>query len=295
MNKNVLIVLVGGFLVAILVAMLVQASLGGKKQVDTGPQTYVLVAAKDLALGAELKEGDLKWQAWPGVAFDGAILRKANETATEALKGRLVARVSVGQPVLQSYIFKEGKGNLVAATLGKGMRAMAIPVKADTMAGGFISPGDFVDVILSYNISLDGEQGQAAQSVVNKAASETILRNIRVLAVDQDAARSEDKAKIARTVTLEVPPAGVEKLALASTMGDLTLSLRGLGDDAVTPENTTTTDLQVGKIMSDIVRESNGPANSVRIYNGVDVQDVRTRNAGMPAIQNNNAVEGEQR
>lgn len=279
MNKNVLIVLVGGFVVAILVAVLVQASLGGKKQDDTGPKTLVLVAAKDLPLGKELAEGDLKWQTWPGQqAFNGAIVRKGDEPASEALKGRLVARVSGGQPVLQSYIFKEGKGNLVAASLGEGMRAMAIPVKADTMAGGFISPGDHVDVILSYNVMSSASNDPSVQTLVHKAASETILRNIRVLAVDQDAAREEDKAKIARTVTLEVEPSGAEKLALASSMGDLTLSLRGIGDNAVTKENTTTTDMQVGKVMQEVVRIQGGPAGAVRVYNGVNVQDIRTRN-----------------
>lgn len=294
MNKNVLIVLAGGFVVAILVAVLVQATLGGKKQ-DTGPKTQVLVAAKDLTLGAELGEGDLKWQTWPGNAFQGAIVKKGDEKASDALKGRLVARVSSGQPVLSSYIFKEGKGNLVAATLGKGMRAMAIPVKADTMAGGFISPGDFVDVILSYNVMSDTSENPSVQALVYKAASETILRNIRVLAVDQDAARAEDKAKIARTVTLEVEPAGVEKLALASAMGDLTLSLRGIGDDATTKENTTTTDMQVGKVMQEIVKmqgEGNGPSGTVRVYNGVNVQDVRTRNAPGRAAPAQNTGEG---
>lgn len=291
MNKNVLIVLAGGFVVAILVAVLVQASLGGKKVDDGAPKIQVLVAAKDLAIGSELGEGDLKWQTWPGEkAFAGAIVRKKDEKAAEALKGRLIQRVSAGQPLLSSYIFKEGKANLVAATLGKGMRAVAIPVKADTMAGGFVSPGDFVDVILSYQITTNSRENPTVQALVNKAASETILQNIKVLAVDQEAAREEDKAKIARTVTLEVTASGAEKLALATNMGDLTLALRGIGDNTSTSENTTTTDVQVGKIMQDVARlqgSGEGPGGSVRVYNGATVQDVRTRNAGELIIINN--------
>ncbi len=296
MNKNVLIVLAGGFVVAILVAVLVQASLGGKKQVaDEGPKTQVLVAARDLAIGTELGENDLKWQTWPGQAFTGAIVRKEQEKPSDALKGRIVQRVSSGQPVLSSYIFKEGKGNLVAATLGKGMRAMAIPVKAETMAGGFVSPGDFVDIILTYSVSTDTRENPSVQSLVNKAASETILQNVKVLAVDQEASREEDKAKIARTVTVEVTAAGSERLALGANMGDLTLVLRGIGDDTVTDANTTTTDVQVGRVMRDVARLQGGDeGGKIRLYNGAAMQEVRTRNSGLLDTQTHNggSVEG---
>jgi pilus assembly protein CpaB len=292
MNKNVLIVLIGGFVVAILVAVLVQASLGGKKD-DTGPKTMVLVAAKDLTVGAELAPGDLKWQSWPGDAFAGAIIRKKEaEKPEEALKGRLVQRISAGQPVLATYVFKEGRGNMVAATLGKGMRAVAIPVKADTMVGGFISPGDFVDVILTYNVEVEARGNTDVQALVSKAASETILQNIKVLAVDQEASREEDKAKIARTVTLEVTTEGSQKLSLAATMGDITLTLRGIGDESVTEQNTATTDVQVGRIQQDVTRmQGGGSGGNVRIYNGETIQDVRPRGAVVdPAGSNSPAM-----
>ncbi len=286
MNKNVLIVLIGGFVVAILVAVLVQASLGGKKSADTGPKTQVLVAAKDLSIGKELGEGDLKWQTWPGEkAFAGAIVRKDEQKANEALTGRLMQRVSAGQPVLKSFIFKEGKGNLVAATLGRGMRAVAIPVKADTMAGGFVSPGDTVDVILSYNVSTNSRENPDIAALVSKAASETILENIKVLAVDQEASREEEKAKIARTVTLEVTPQGAEKLALASNMGDMTLALRGIGDDAKNTGANATTDVEVGKIMQDVARmqgAGEGAGGTVRIYEGPSMREVRARGGAVP-------------
>jgi pilus assembly protein CpaB len=282
MNKNVLIVLIGGFVVAILVAVLVQASLGGKKD-DGGAKTMVLVAAKDLMIGTELAPGDLKWQSWPGNAFAGAIIRKKEgEKPEEALKGRMVQRVSEGQPVLSTYTFKEGRGNLVAATLGKDMRAMAIPVKANTMVGGFISPGDYVDVVLTYKVKVNS-RNREAQSLVSRLTSETILQNLKVLAVDQDASREEDEAKVARTVTLEVSPEGSQKLSLAAKMGDITLALRGIGDETVAAE-TTTTDVQLGDTLKKVARmEDTGgdikKRGSVRIYNGVSVKDVNPRSA----------------
>ena len=286
MNKNVLIVLIGGFVVAILVAVLVQASLGGKKTADTTEKTHVLVAAKDLPIGAELAPGDLKWQAWPGSAFSGAIVRKkAEESADDALKGRMVQRVSAGQPVLATYIFKEGRGNLVAATLGKDMRAMAIPVKANTMVGGFISPGDYVDVVLTYKVKVSA-RNEEVKSYVSRITSETILQNIKVVAVDQEASREEDTAKVARTVTLEVTPEGSQKLSLASKMGDITLALRGIGDENM-PTNTTTTDVQLGQTLQDVARlegsGTSGRRGNVRIYNGVSVRDVNPRSSASSA------------
>ncbi len=296
MNKNVLIVLAGGFVVAILVAVLVQASLGGKKE-DTAPKTQILVAAKDLPVGTELSAGDLKWQVWPSGTFTGAIIRKEEtEKAEDALKGRLVQRVSAGQPVLMSYTFKEGKGNVVAAMLDKGMRAVAIPVKAEAMAGGFVSPGDYVDVILTYQVTVDREQKSAeTDSFVRSHASETILKNVKVLAVDQEAARAEDKAKIARTVTLAVDTKGAEKVALASEMGELTLSLRGIGDEEDKNTAALTTDVEVSRTMQNIMRITGGGTSGgpVRIYNGNAVQEVRPH-GGAIGFTEPDATSGEQ-
>jgi pilus assembly protein CpaB len=287
MNKNVLIVLAGGFVVAILVAVLVQASLGGKKVEDKGPKTQVLVAAKDLAIGTEISAGDLKWQTWPGEkAFNGAIVRKNDENADDALKGRLVQRVASGQPVLSSYMFKEGKGNLVAATLGRGMRAMSIAVKPQTMAGGFVSPGDFVDVILIHSIPTNTRSTPDVASIVSSHASETILQNVKVVAVDQESSRDEDQAKVAKTVTLEVTTEGAEKLALGSKMGELTLSLRGIGDSDVFPSTPATTDVEMSGVMRDVadVQNTKKKGSEIRVYNGTQIYNVTPRN-GLKAMQ----------
>jgi len=289
MNKNVLIVLAGGFVVAILVAVLVQASLGGKKTDDTGPKTQVLVAAKNLTLGKDLAEGDLKWQTWPGSAFEGAIVRKGEQKPEEVLKGRMIQRVSAGQPVLGSYIFKEGKGNVVAATLEPGQRGMAIPVKAFKMAGGFITPGDHVDVILTYKVSVERrERTFEINSFLRTHASETVLKNIRVLAVDQAASRDEDEdgeGKIGKTVTLAVDAKQAEKLALASEMGDLTLALRGIGDDKDTNPEAITTDIEVSRAMQNIVhiKEKELTARPVRIYSGATMTETTPR-SNLPAL-----------
>ncbi len=301
MNKNVLIVLAGGFVVAILVAVLVQASLGGKKKTtsDTAPKTQVLVAAKDLAVGKTLAEGDLKWQTWPvGTAFVGAIVREGEQKADDALKGRLIQKVNAGQPVLNSYIFKEGRGNVVAATLEKGMRAVAIPVKADTMAGGFVIPGDRVDVIMTYKVSAGrGDETAQTEAFVRSQASETILENIRVLAVDQETTRENENAKVARTVTLAVSREAAEKLSLASEMGSLTLALRALGDDEAHSDSAVTTDVTVSRTIQNLnkIKEEEASAKPIRIYNGANIREIQPRSAltGQTTATPSDAVEEE--
>lgn len=281
MNKNVLIVLAGGFLIAILVAVMVQASLGGKKETQSTEKTQILVAAKDLPIGKELIKGDLKWQEWPADSvFAGAVVREGDQPASEAMPGRMLQALSMGQPLHPAMVVGEGKGNFLAATLKEGMRAAAISVKAQTMAGGFVGPGDRVDVLVTYKVKVRDRDNPAIQAVIDQFATETVLENVRVLATDQKAIREEDKAKIARTVTLEVDSEGAEKLALASELGDLSLSLRGIGDENLVREKDLTTDVEVSRVLKGIARAqsgSGGASGTVRVYNGQDVTNMPVR------------------
>lgn len=283
MNKNVLIVLAGGFLIAILVAILVQASLGEKKkeQQKASNKVEIIVAAKNLATGRELAEGDLKWQAWPeDSVFAGAIVRQDKQKISEAASGRMLQSLAAGQPLHPGMIAGKGKGNFLAVTLKPGMRAIAISVKAQTMAGGFVGPGDRVDVIVTYKIKVRDKDNPAVQSMIDQYATETVLENVRVLAADQKAIREEEKAKVARTVTLEVSSAEAEKLALAQEMGDLKLSLRGIGDEEQVRQENITTDVEMSRVLQDLARvqgANGGNSGIVRVYNGQNVINVPVR------------------
>jgi pilus assembly protein CpaB len=282
MNKNIIIVLVGGFLIAVLVAVLVQSSLKGKKGDESGtPKVQILVAGRDLPIGREIKEGDIKWQTWPESSlFDGAIIRQDNMPAQEAAKGRVIQAIKSGQPVHPGLLIGETKANFLAAKLKEGMRAMGISVKAQNIAGGFVGPGDYVDVIVTYKVNVDGRPNPAVQSMVNKQASETILENVRVLASDQQAIREEDKAKVARTITLEVDSEGAEKLALATRMGDVTLSLRGIGDNTQKKQGPMTTDVKMSRVLKNLAQAQSseeGSGGKVRIFNGQDVMIMNVR------------------
>ena len=279
MNKNILIVLGGGFLVAIVVAVIVQAAFG-KKNDD---MIEVAVASKTLKIGDPVTDANFKWQEWPkDSAFAGAVTREDRKKVSEIAKGKIRRDMNAGEPLLTASLTAAGKGNILAAAMEPGMRAMAIKVSAASMVGGFISPGDKVDVILSYQVKLSGDEKDSAAGKVDKHASQTILENVNVLAIDQNSRKEDDKAKVGRTVTLEVNSAGAEKLVLASEMGELSLSLRALGD--VTQKEKSnhnfTTDVQVSSLLQElgkIKKNSGGKSDIVRVYNGQEIENVTVR------------------
>ncbi|MCB1783790.1 MAG: Flp pilus assembly protein CpaB [Alphaproteobacteria bacterium] len=290
MNKNILIVLGGAILAAVLVAMLVQVSMGGKKTVvKSGEMVEILVADDDFKVGHELVAGDLRWQEWPKEAvFKGAITRDGDEEADGVLEGRLRRDLTKDEAVTKSILLKETKGNFVAASLKPGMRAMAIKVDPESMVAGFISPGDYVDVVLTYkkSIRLKDKNPKFQQMVdqnIDKMAAETILENVRVVAIDQSAEREDDdKISVGKTVTLAVNIQQAERLALGSELGALTLALRGVGDDAEQVDTwPTVTDARMTSIGDEVfmeyekMKEDSGVKKSVvRLYSGAHMQEV---------------------
>jgi pilus assembly protein CpaB len=112
------------------------------------------------------------------------------------------------------------------------MRAMSVPISVETAAGGFILPGDRVDVLLTQETNL-GNVGAAAEGQGSKFASSTVMQNVKVLAIDQSTRAGEDEqAVVGATATLEVGPADAEALALAKSEGELSLVLRSYADTA---------------------------------------------------------------
>lgn len=303
MNKNILIVLAGAVLAAVLVAVLVQVTLGGKKNKvvsDPSAMVEVLVASRDLKATAEIKEGDSVWKSLPkDMLFAGAITRKDDQEANGILEGRYSRDISVGEPMKHSMVLK-AKGNFVAASLAQGERAISLKLKAEDMVAGFIGPGTHVDVIVTYeerfNSSNDDDPRvqQMYDLNINKFATETVLQNIRVLALDQTYERDfDDEVKAGKTVTLAVPFPDVEKLALATQMGKVVLVLRGVDDKFIETETTrpALTDARMTKIRQELFAEyrrlhgdNKNDADTgfnknvnIKVYNGTQVSSQSTR------------------
>ena len=291
MNKQTLIILGGGLLAALVVALVMQAMVGSPQPVQTvtqeAPKSEVLVAARVLEMGSVLDPDDMKWQQWPtNAVFSGAITRDSleNPNASLPIEGRLRRTVVEGEPLMRTALVQESGGNFISATLSDGMRAMAIEINAQSSVGGFVKPGDMVDVIMTYNVIIpsDEEIAEASRMVINRQASQTVLENIKVMAVDQSATDSEDIA-VGRTVTLELTPEQTERLALAGSMGDLSLALRKIGDDTqrLTGENTppSITDVRMSQILQEIINAEGGEfetgsARTIKLYNGNQIQEI---------------------
>jgi pilus assembly protein CpaB len=190
----------------------------------------VLVAGSEIGRGTSVKPGELRWQTWPAASAGPSFIRKPERPdAIEQLSGSIArGSFSAGEPIQETRLIKAGAAGYLAAVLPRGMRAVSTEISAETSAGGFVIPGDSVDVILTRRDQAAEKQG-AGETFV----SETILSNVRVLAVDQtvDDPKGE-KSMIGKTVTLEVSPGQAEALALGKQLGTLSLALRSIVDTA---------------------------------------------------------------
>jgi len=188
--------------------------------------TEVLVARKDIPLGAVTSEGDFRWQTWPADAIAPSfITKKSGPKALTSVTGAVArAPITVGEPINKSKLVKAGDGGVLAAILPRGMRAISTRIKEETSAGRLILPNDHVDVILTRRLT--------DRRANDQYVSDTLFRNVRVLAIGQQIETDGDKktAKAANTATLELTPRQAEMLALANSMGEISLSLRSIAD-----------------------------------------------------------------
>jgi pilus assembly protein CpaB len=204
-------------------------------QVQQIPSVEVLVAKGDIGLGQTVSAGDMQWVTWPANAATGNFITKNNRPdAFEALAGAIArAPFVAGEPIREAKLVQAKGSGFMAAILPPGMRAGAVPIAPETGAGGFILPNDRVDVILT-------QRDRAAEKAVGTEVlvSETILKNVRVLAIDQTVEeKNGQKVVIGKTATLELTPAQAESLALAQKLGTLSLALRSITDASAKDEN----------------------------------------------------------
>jgi pilus assembly protein CpaB len=199
------------------------------------PVERVLVAARPMSAGMLLRSEDVRWSDWPlGRTPEGALIE--GRTKDDAYRGSVTRRAfAAGEPILIGQIVAPGERGFLAAVLSPGTRAVSVAVDAVSATGGLIWPGDHVDLILTQNF--DSEQGRSAR----KAVGETVLSDLRVIAIDQmlgepapNTAQGPPESRIPRTVTLEVSQAQGEAVAVAASIGKLSLALRSLaaGEEA---------------------------------------------------------------
>jgi len=194
-------------------------------QIDT---VEILVARNDIGMGTVVSPNDIQWQVWPTAAASPTFLRKSDRPdAIKQLVGSIARSPLVaGEPVREAKLIRADGSGFMAAILPSGMRAISTEISPETGAGGFILPNDRVDVILSRRDREAEKQGGG-----DAHTAETILTNIRVLAIDQTIEeKNGQRVVVGKTATLELSPGQAEQLAVSRQLGALTLALRSLID-----------------------------------------------------------------
>jgi pilus assembly protein CpaB len=232
MDRKKLLLLVGALAIAIVTAMMARSMFAGASApkaeaapVPQGPK--VLVAQRVLPTGTIITADAIGFQPWPKELVKDAYYIDGSSDVSKLLGTVVRFPITAGEPVTQGSLVSPGDRGFLAAALGPGMRAVTVPVSAKTGVGGFVFPGDRVDLMLTQTVKGNGDGGDLK-------ATETILRNIRVLATDQSTTQETVNGNTVvrqfRTVTLEVTPKIAEKVSVAQTIGTLSLSLRSIAD-----------------------------------------------------------------
>lgn len=191
--------------------------------VEKEPSVNVLVSSANLPVGARIDEKAVHWMAWPqGGVVQGFITETDKPQAVKDLQGSVVRLpIFEGEPIRAEKI-ADSNSRIMSSLLPSGKRAVATEISVATGAGGFILPNDRVDLIMVRK-----------QKTGDKYLTETVLSNVRVLAIDQQIQEKDDgsKAVVGTTATLELTPDQTKVLAVAQQMADrLSLALRSVAD-----------------------------------------------------------------
>jgi pilus assembly protein CpaB len=258
----VIVALVAAVVLALIVGKMVAHKPATQTVTISAPaklMTQVMVAKRALPIGTRLAVGDLAWQPWPADAINPAFITDGqapkaepaptNPTAVAANSAGKAAQAAataviggggpmgalygsivrepflINEPINNAKLVRGGEGGFLAVVLRPGMRAIAVPVNVNTDAGGFILPGDRVDVLQAHQSEAPAGGGHP------EYVAQTLLRNVRVLAIDQVTQPPKNGATVIGAVaTLEVAAADSELLARAKAQGEMVLALRSYAD-----------------------------------------------------------------
>lgn len=294
MDRKKLALLLGALIIAIGTALAARSMFAGDSAptaqaaaIPQGPK--VLVAQRGLPVGTIITADSISFQQWPEELVQDAYFLDGESDITQLLGTVVRYQISAGEPVTQGSLVSPGDRGFLAAALGPGMRAVTVPVSAKTGVGGFVFPGDRVDIVLTQSVKAEGG---------DLKASETFLRNMRVLATDQSTTQEKIEGKTVvrafRTVTLEVTPKIAEKIAVAQTIGTLSLSLRSIADnqaeldraiaagDIKVPDNATPEEEE--RLLAQAMARPNDKGST--FVTGSDVSRFQRRTAPAPVTTN---------
>jgi pilus assembly protein CpaB len=210
------------------------AAMRAMQQKPQGQQSagvQVLVAKRELPVGTFLRPEHLRWQAWPEASMSPAYAVEGKKKIEDFVGAVVRLPISSGEPITDGRVVAPGASGFLAAVLRPGYRAVSVPVTMTSSISGFVFPGDHVDLLLTHSMP------QRVEGLERRAGL-TVLRDIRVLALDQKVDVKPGESTVPKTATFEVTPKQSEIIAVVVEMGKLSLSLRSLQrDEPLLPEN----------------------------------------------------------
>ena len=257
----------------------------------SAPLTRYLVAARPLKAGTLTRDEDFRSDPLDSVP-SGAI-RDTTDDRNRLLGSLVRKNLDTGSPITSENVLPRGDRGFLASVLAPGTRAISIKVDAETGVAGLIKPGDYVDVLLT--------QVSANADVAHRALSETLLQNVRIIAIDQEivqggGANNATAAKLAQTVSLQLAPEQVKRIAVAKHLGSLSLAMRSAVELPNTVDSRTISSCDVSP---EIARQNAiaGQTAAVAVYGGGKVQEYSVRKQdstagcdGSPKIARQNAT-----
>ncbi len=225
MRRSSIVMLVAAVILGMLAVFLARMFLLPDASKQTAAASNVqtvsaVVAAQPFTFGEKITAEKLKIVPWPAAGLPAGTFQRVADAVGN--NDKVALRAIDTNELLTATALSGKESRLSASTLlGPTMRAASVPISEASAAGGFVAPGDRVDVFLTH--AGDGD---------NLPYTDMLLQNVRVLAVGQDSNVGKDKPEIVRTATIEVTPLQAQKLALAQTVGSLSLSLRNLVDES---------------------------------------------------------------
>lgn len=228
----------------------------------------IVVAAQPLRFGTELTAKALQEVPWPGEALPQGAFARIGDLLSSGKRVALTA-IETHEPVLAAKITGPGQRATLSALVGPGMKAVTIRVNDVEGVGGFVLPGDRVDVILTRQSDADDKPDAEGKSEKKAASTHVLLQDVRVLAVDQVADERASNPMVPKAVTLEVDMVAGQKLGLAATVGTLSLLLRKAGETAETKASRVT--------LNDLLNEltDDGTRTKVVVTRGMSKQTYR--------------------
>ena len=221
-NRQTLIALGVALFLGLVAVFLANTYLRGTEQrAQLGGTTKVAVATAPLAFGMDITPDKVRFVDYPNSSIPAGAFTNAAQLMPQGKRRVALLPIGITEPILAGKISAEGQGASIAALLPEGMRAASVAINDVSGVAGFIQPNDSVDVLITR--MLPGGAG-------NSQVTDVLLQNVRIIAIDQQSKNADGTPKVAKTATLEVNPVDAQKLALAQTVGTLSLVLRKPGE-----------------------------------------------------------------